>query len=526
MFTTNLGQLLTQTARRFPDHDAIIHGELVTTWSEFDHRVNAAVAALRRRGVGKSDRILVHGRNQVAYLETMWIAFKLGAIWVPINFRLAPPEVAYIAGDCRPKVLIYDSGFEEHADAARAAAPDLAFVFSFGVPRTGETAFAELRTEPAVDCVEADVGRDDPLWFFYTSGTTGHPKAATLTHGQMSFVVNNHLADLMPGLSESDSSLVVAPLSHGAGIHALVQAARGARSVLPVSDRLDPEEIWRLVEHYRVSNMFTVPTILKLLTEHEAVDKYDHSSLRQVVYSGAPMYRPDQKHALRKLGPVLVQYYGMGEVTGNITVLPARLHHVDDENMSLGSCGYARTGMQVAILSEDGAPLSAGETGAVCVRGGAVFAGYSNDEAANARSFRDGWFHTGDLGRLDERGFLYLTSRASDMYISGGSNIYPREVEEVILTHPAVSEVAVLGVPDPKWGETGCAVIVTKSGHEVEGKEIAAFLDGKLASYKRPSKFVFWPQLPTSAYGKVPKRIILERLLESESLLSDAVGDG
>ena len=271
------------------------------------------------------------------------------------------------------------------------------------------------------------VDYDDPCWFFFTSGTTGRSKAAVLTHGQMAFVITNHLCDLLPGTTEEDASLVVAPLSHGAGVHQLNQVARGAATILLPTDRFDIEEAYRLIEKHRVSNLFTVPTILKMLAEHPAVDRYDHSSLRFVIYAGAPMYREDQKTALRKLGKVIVQYFGLGEVTGNITVLPPALHDAEDgPEVKLGTCGHERTGMQVAIQDDDGRELEPFQTGEICVIGPAVFAGYYDNPEANAKAFRNGWFRTGDLGHLDEQGFVYITGRASDMFISGGSNIYPR----------------------------------------------------------------------------------------------------
>ena len=288
---------------------------------------------------------------------------------------------------------------------------------------------------------DAAVDYHDPCWFFFTSGTTGRSKAAVLTHGQMAFVVTNHLCDLMPGTTEEDASLVVAPLSHGAGVHQLVQTARAVPTILLASDRFDIDEAYRLIERHRITNLFTVPTILKMMVEHPAADAYDHSSLRYVIYAGAPMYREDQKAALRKLGHVLVQYFGLGEVTGNITVLPPALHALEDgPHARIGTCGFERTGMQVQIQDDEGRELPPLQTGEICVIGPAVFAGYFENPEANAKAFRDGWFRTGDLGHMDEQGFVYITGRASDMYISGGSNIYPREIEEKILTHPAIAE--------------------------------------------------------------------------------------
>jgi acyl-CoA synthetase (AMP-forming)/AMP-acid ligase II len=226
------------------------------------------------------------------------------------------------------------------------------------------------------------------------------------------------------------------------------------------------------------------------------------------------MYRPDQKRALEMLGPVIVQYFGLGEVTGNITVLPAHEHSADDAAARIGSCGYERTGMAISIQDEAGAELGPNETGEICVTGPAVFAGYYDNPDANAKAFRNGWFRTGDLGHLDAEGYLSITGRASDMYISGGSNVYPREIEEKILTHPKISEVAVLGVPDPVWGEVGIAVCVTVAGESVGEAELGAFLDGKMSRYKLPKRFVFVDEMPKSAYGKITKKLVRQALEE------------
>ncbi len=510
----NLGRLLSDTARRLPDATSLVWGDKSWTWAETGARVDALVAALRRRGLGKGDPILVQAKNSNQMFESMWAAFKLGGIWVPTNYRLTPAEVAYLGSSSGARAMIVDDSFRQHAAAVREASGALQHVIVIGDARDGEESYEALVAEESGGAVqEAEVDYGDPCWFFYTSGTTGRPKAAVLTHGQLTFVTNNHLADLMPGTTHwGDASLVVAPLSHGAGAHALSQVARGAKSVLLAGEKLDEEEIWRLVEEHRITNMFTVPTILTRMVRHPAVDRVDHSSLRYVIYAGAPMYRADQKEALQKLGKVIVQYYGLGEVTGNITVLPREAHSLDDDEMPLGSCGYARTGMELAIKDAEGKRLPAGEQGEICVRGPAVFAGYHNNPDANAKALKDGWFHTGDLGKLDDKGFLYLTGRASDMYISGGSNVYPREAEEVLLTHPAVAEVAVLGVPDPEWGETGVAVVVLEAGQSAGAEELLGFLKDKLARYKQPRRVFFWDELPKSGYGKVPKHLIRKDL--------------
>ena len=525
----NLAYMLTQNARRHGERVGFIWGDRSFTWREIEAKVTALAAALAARGIEKGDRVLVHSKNCDEMFWSMFATFRLGAVWVPTNFRLMPDEVAYLATASGAKAFLCHGDFPDHAAAVKAASPAIAFTWRIGdAGAFGERSVADaMAAHAAARVEEAVVDYNDPCWFFFTSGTTGRSKAAVLTHGQMAFVVTNHLADLMPGTTENDASLVVAPLSHGAGVHQLVQAARGVPTILLPTEKFDIAEAFRLIQTHRVTNIFTVPTILKMLVEHPAADKYDHSSLRYVIYAGAPMYREDQKTALKKLGGVLVQYFGLGEVTGNITVLPTGLHHAEDgEHARIGTCGFERTGMQVSIQDDQGRELKPFETGEICVIGPAVFAGYYDNPEANAKAFRDGWFRTGDLGHVDEEGFVYITGRASDMYISGGSNIYPREVEEKILTHPAIGEVAVLGVPDPFWGEVGVAVCVAREGAaSVNEAELAAFLASKVPRYKMPKRFFFWEALPKSGYGKVPKRMVRDEL-EARGLLADIVKTG
>ncbi len=509
----NLSHFLRQAARRHGPEIGFVRGDLTWTWTELDRRVDAMAAALAARGVKKGDRILVQSKNCNQMFESMFACFRLGAVWVPTNFRQTPAEVAYLGQSSGATAMICHCDFREHVAVTREAAPDIRLVISIGPSEFGDDYDGLVAQHCGQSPEVAAVEHDDPCWFFFTSGTTGRPKAAVLTHGQMAFVVTNHLCDLMPATTHRDASLVLAPLSHGAGVHQLVQVARGVKTVLLTSDRFDADEAWGLVARWRITNMFTVPTIVKLLTEHASVDAHDHSSLRYVIYAGAPMYREDQKHALKKLGKVLVQYFGLGEVTGNITVLPPGMHEIDDlPDTKIGTCGFERTGMQVSIQDEHGREPNRGETGEICVCGPAVFAGYYNNPEANAKAFRDGWFRTGDLGHMDEEGFVYITGRASDMYISGGSNVYPREAEEKILTHPAVAEVAILGVPDSTWGEVGVAVCVLRPDATLHERDLLAWLEGKVARYKLPKRVFFWDALPKSGYGKITKKDVRAEL--------------
>ena len=507
----NLATFLTQAARRVPDDIALVMGNARWSWAEFDARVDALAIGLADAGLTRGDRVLCQSQNCMEMMQAMFAVWRAGGVWVPTNYRQTADEVVYLARSSGARMMICNAAFPGHAAACRAAMGDGLALIAIGDADFGPSVQALTGQHRGSKAPVAAVDRDDACWFFFTSGTTGRPKASVLTHGQMAFVVTNHLADLMPGLTPDDASLVVAPLSHGAGVHQLTQVARAVKTVLLPSDRFDAAEAWRLMQEWRVSTIFTVPTILKLLVEDASRAQFDHSSLRYVIYAGAPMYRADQIRALDALGPVLVQYFGLGEVTGNITVMPPWLHSTTDESRT-GSCGYPRTGIEVQIQGDDGTALAPGETGEICVIGPALMAGYFQNDDANAKSFRDGWFRTGDLGHMDERGFVYITGRASDMFISGGSNIYPREIEEKILTHPAISEVAVLGMPDPLWGEVGWAVCVARDGASVSPDDLAAYLDGKLSRYKRPQRFLFWDALPKSAYGKITKKMIREEI--------------
>lgn len=512
----NLSKFVTQSACRFPARTALIWGDRRWSWAEFEARVSALAAVLTDHGIAYGDRVVVQTKNSNLMLESMYACFRIGAVWVPTNFRLLPEDVAYIATASGARALLCGGEFPDHAAAVLRSVPGLAFLARMGPgPLDAPDLDALITARIGVDAPAVAVDYDHPCWFISTSGTTGRPKLAVLTHGHLAFIIANHLADLIPGTTEQDCCLVVAPLSHGAGNHGLTQVARGATTVLLPSDRLDPAEVWRLVSEHRVTNMFTVPTIIKLLVEHPSVDAQDHSSLRFVVYAGAPMYRADQKRALAKLGPVLVQYYGLSEVTGCITVLPPALHALEDgAHARVGTCGVARIGVDIQVQDPDtGASVDASRTGEICVCGPAVFAGYHDNPEANAKAFRDGWFRTGDLGHLDAEGFLFITGRASDMYISGGSNVYPREIEEELLTHPDILEVAVLGMPDPVWGEIGVAVAVLRTAQSLDEAGLLSWMDGRVARYKQPRRAFFWHELPKSGYGKVTKNTIREELV-------------
>jgi fatty-acyl-CoA synthase len=518
----NLGHLLTQTANLHPNRPALTQGEVSYTYRQLNQRVDAMAQALIGLGLAQGDRVLVQSRNVPQMFESMWAIFTAGLCWAPVNFRMAPGEVAFQGGDCDAAAFIYEEPFQAHADAVKDACSKLKTVICIGEPRDGELSYDGLVEQNlGTEFQEVPVSYDDMLWLFYTSGTTGRPKGGILTHGQIAFVVNNHLAELVPGVTFVDASLIIAPLSHASGLHAFTQVAVGANNVMSNPGSFDPVEAWHLIEKYKVSNMFTVPTLLKRLVECPAVDEVDHSSLKNIIYAGAPTYRTDQEYALKKLGPVIVQYFGQGEVTGNITVLPTHMHtaeYLEADETGVGTCGFARKGMQIAILDDKGEALPTGEIGNICVKGPAVCAGYYNRPEATEKAFRFGWWDTGDVGRLDKRGLLFITGRASDMYISGGSNVYPREIEEAILSFGSVTEAAIIGVPDPQWGESGMAILAPIPGQEIDIEALKEHLSQELAKYKWPKRYIIWDEVPKTAYGKMSKKLLKE-MLEEQGLL-------
>jgi long-chain acyl-CoA synthetase len=362
---------------------------------------------------------------------------------------------------------------------------------------------------------------DAAAWLFYTSGTTGRPKGATLTNRNLMTMSLSYFADIDP-VSSTDCILHAAPISHGSGLYGLPHVARGAVSVIPQSGGADPAEIAALLPHWPGMSFFAAPIMVKRLAADPAIAAADLSNLKTIVYGGAPMYLADLEVALDVLGPRLAQIYGQGETPMTITAL-SKADHADRDDPRwrerLQSVGFPRTDVEVRVVDDDDRELPVGEIGEVVVRGDVVMAGYWDQPDATAETLRGGWLHTGDMGSFDEEGFLTLRDRSKDLIISGGMNIYPREVEEALLRHPGVRAVSVVGRPDPEWGEAVVAFVVAG---DPSAPPTIADLDqtclDTIARFKRPKDYRFVDGLPTNNYGKVLKRELRERLAaESDS---------
>jgi acyl-CoA synthetase (AMP-forming)/AMP-acid ligase II len=492
---------LARHGRLRPDDPALADGERVhASWATFAARSAAAAAGLRDDfGLSPGDRIAILMRNRPEYLEALFAIWHAGLVAVPVNARLHREEIAYILEDSETAVVVADP---EHAD-------DITSLREV-VVAPGERWERITASSPAP---LVDRQPDDPAWLFYTSGTTGRPKGATLTNRNLLQMSLSYFADI-DSVMPSDSILHAAPLSHGSGLYGLPHVARGAVSVLPQSGGAD--EIAALLRRWPGMSFFAAPTMVKRLAGDPAMAAADLSHLKTIIYGGAPMYLADLEDALTCFGPRLAQIYGQGETPMTITALSKADHaHRDHPRWRdrMQSVGVARTDAEVRVVDDDDRELPTGEIGEVVVRGDVVMAGYWNQPDATTEALRGGWLHTGDLGSFDADGYLTLRDRSKDLIISGGMNIYPREVEEALLHHAGVRAVAVVGAPHPEWGETVVAFVVPADGGAPPPvEELDQTCLDRIARYKRPRDYRFVDALPTNNYGKVVKRELQDRL--------------
>jgi acyl-CoA synthetase (AMP-forming)/AMP-acid ligase II len=505
----NIGTLLTKTARTFPDKPAIVHGPKKLTYAQFNARANRLANALKSLGVRQGANVALLQYNYPEMLESMFACFRAGYGAVPINWRLHPNEFSFIIDHSEAQAVILSPEFNEVIINIREHIPNARHLITLSGAE-GELINYEGTISGASDqFVDAEVHPDDLAWLFYTSGTTGMPKGAMLTHRNLMAMTMNFFADICPGFGPDDVILHAAPLSHGSGLYALPNVGKGATNIILASKSFDPELIFKTIQDYRVTNMFAAPTMVKLMIESPAADRYDHTSMKALSYGGAPMLVEDLKKAMTRLGPCLVQLYGQAESPMTITYLPHRDHMLDgsqEQMKRLASAGFSRTDVEVKIFDSDDRELSSGEMGEIVTRSDLVMKGYWRNPEATAETLRNGWLHTGDMGYMDEKGYLFIMDRSKDMIISGGENIYPREIEEVLIQHPAVREVAVIGVPDPKWGEAVKAVVSLVEGVSVTAEDLIAFCRDRMAGYKKPRSVDFVDDLPKNNYGKILKR--------------------
>ncbi len=510
----NVAALLVRTARCWPRLPAIALGDrVVCDYAALADRAGRIAGALGAAGMQRGERIALVSRNVPDYVEALFGIWWAGLVAVPVNAKLHPQELAYILEHSGARHAFVDAEWQTALGAGATTAPALERV----VP-LGGAAFAELRAALPYGA-PAPCADDDPAWLFYTSGTTGRPKGVAITHGNLRAMSQGFLTDV-EAVAPGDAILHPAPLSHGSGLYVLPHVLGGAVNVIPESGGFDPDEIVALLAAWDRASFFAAPTMVKRLVRAPALGSARLDRLKSIVFGGGPMYVADCKEAYRALGPRLAQIYGQGESPMTITamnraLLADALARHDDAR--IGSVGVAQTGIDVVVAGDEGVPLTTGGTGEVLVRGPTVMAGYWMNPEASAAALADGWLHTGDVGALDAGGFLTLKDRSKDLIISGGSNVYPREVEEVLQQHPDVAEVAVVGRPHPEWGEEVVACVVARGAPDpaaraaVERALDALCLD-RIARFKRPKAYVFLDELPKNNAGKVLKTALREAL--------------
>jgi long-chain acyl-CoA synthetase len=504
----NLAALLFDVARRLPQRPAISDDRNSWNYRELVERIARIAGGLRARGLAPGDRVLLSLENCGEFFELLFGCWAAGLCAVPANARLHPREVEYIAENSGARLLIATPGLVEALAPLAGSVETLTEVIS---TRTAEYDALLSAGEPLRPEAGDPTG---PAWLFYTSGTTGRPKGATLSHRNLLFMSQCYYADI-DRLDERDTHLLAAPVSHGAGLYALPFLLKGAHQiVLPHFDV--PEILDAIARHERLS-FFAAPTMLTRLAHAPKVPGADLANLRTIYYGGGPMYVADLEKALGLFGPRLYQLYGQGESPMTITGLDQRMHADSGHPRwrdRLGSAGVPRTGVLVKVIDENDRELPPGEIGEIVTRSDCVMQGYWQNPEANAEILRGGWLHTGDLGSMDEDGFLTLRDRSKDMIISGGSNIYPREIEEVLLRHPDLLEASVVGRPHPDWGEEVVAFVVTRPNAEVETAALDKLCLDHIARFKRPRDYRFVESLPKNNYGKVLKTELRRRLRE------------
>ncbi len=484
-----IGDLIARAARTFGTAPALIQGARTVSFAEFDELTDRLGTALLTRGLEPGDHVAVLVPNGINGVVTYYALAKAGLVRVPLNARETDVELAYKITDSQARALITD-GRTPHETEILIGTDELDGM---------------IATAPSGPC-RVQRGPEDLLRLAYTGGTTGKPKAVMLTTRSELAEVDNFLVDLLPDLGPSSVMLHAAPITHGSGAFFLPHLVKGGCNV--ILEKFTPQGFIDAAIHYRATATFMVPTMIAMVVEDAVVDR-DALSLTRLCYGGAPIAPALLAKGIDTLGPVFAQLYGQAEAPLAITCLQPAEHTPD----RLASAGKAYTFVEVDIRDAQGNSLPAGTAGEVCTRGPHTMSGYWQRAEATAETLgADGWLRTGDIGQLDESGFLYLLDRRHDVIISGGFNVYPREVEDVLVSHPAVREAAVVGIDDARWGQKVAAALVVRES--VSEQDIVDFCDERLAGFKRPRHIEFWDELPKSSVGKSLRRSVRDTMAD------------
>ncbi len=506
----NIADWLRRAAQDAPEREALFLGaQAVASYAEFERAVSCLATGLQARGVSAGDRVALFMTNVPEYLVAQYAAWYLGAAVVPINAKLHAREAGWILENSGTALVFATPTLAQALAQALAEVEGAPQIVEVGGAHWDEMAKADPLTGPSARRPE------DLAWLFYTSGTTGRPKGVQITHRMIMTMSLTYQVDcdvVHPG----DAAIYAAPLSHGAGLYNVMHVRAGARHVFPVSQGFDPGEFLDLAKDLGQAHAFMAPTMVQRLTRHARAAGRKGDGLKTVVYAGGPMYTADILDAVDQLGPVFVQIYGQGECPMGITAL-SRADVADRSAANwrtrLGSVGKAQAAVEVCVVGTDGASLPPDSMGEILVRGDIVMPGYWQNPQASAKALKDGWLWTGDMGSMDAHGYVTLKDRSKDLIISGGTNIYPREVEDALLEHPDILEAAVIGRPHAEWGEEVVAFVVTQA--EMDPASLDAHCLDRIARFKRPKAYFALTALPKNNYGKVLKTELRQKLAAS-----------
>ncbi|AGL00063.1 long-chain-fatty-acid--CoA ligase [Desulfoscipio gibsoniae] len=514
-----IGDLLDRNARRYPKKTAVFFRETRYTFGELKNRVCRLSNAFWEMGIRKGDRVALLLENCHQYLELYLAVTSKGAIAVPLNYRQAGRELTYIINDAQVKAVV---SCKAYLPVLNAIEKDLQGVKYYISIDGGEKVldYEQLITAAsAAEKAPVTVSDSDVAYLMYTSGTTGYPKGVILTHKNI-IMTSMNLSWSYHYIEPDDVTINFAPLFHsGQASISMCHFYSGATNI--IMEKFNPQSILETIQKEKVTNFWAAPTMINMLIKYPEFARYDLSSLRQIAYSGAPMPVPLLKECLALIGPKFIQMYGLTEAGPHLTSLAQEDHVAEgppEKVRRLGSVGKEVLNTQVRVVNERGEDVAPGEVGEIIGKGDNIMQGYWNLPKATAEALRDGWLYTGDLATVDEDGYIYIVDCKKDMIISGGENIYPKELENVIYEHPAVLEAAVIGLPDTHWGELVMALIVLKQGQQVTEEEIIEYCKKNLASYKKPKRVKFIDELPKNPSGKVLKTVLRQKFGEKKPI--------